>query len=148
MDLNKVKEILKPYLDENNLQFYDIEMVKEYGYLILRVLIDKSGGIDVDDLAKCNEFLSEKLEGLDSDLPEYMLEVSSPGAEKVLRNIDEIKENINAYIHVEIPNMIYEGILEEVVDEQIVIKYNAKGRFRKISIPYAEIKLIRLAVKI
>lgn len=148
LDLSKVSEILKPYLESNDLTLYDVELVKEFGYLILRVSIDSKDGIDVDTLAKCNEFLSVELDKYDSDMPEYMLEVCSPGAEKELRNLDEIKENISKYIHVELPNMIYEGTLEDVIDDSIVIRYNAKGRFKKLNIPYSEIKLIRLAVKI
>ena len=123
-------------------------MVKEFGYLILRVSIDSKEGIDVDTLALCNEFLAVELDKIDSDMPEYMLEVCSPGAEKELRNLDEIKESISKYIHVEVEGMVYEGTLEEVSDLGIVVRYNAKGRFRKINIPHAEIKFIRLAVKI
>ena len=148
LELTKVKEILKPYLEANNLTFYDVELVKEFGYLILRVSIDSSEGIDVDMLAKCNEFLSVELDKYDQDMPEYMLEVCSPGAEKTLRNIDEVKESIGKYIHIEVPGMIYEGVLEDVIDEEIHLRYNAKGRFKLLKINYNEIKLIRLAVKI
>lgn len=148
LDLSKVSEILKPYLESNDLTLYDVELVKEFGYLILRVSIDSKDGIDVDTLAKCNEFLSVELDKYDSDMPEYMLEVCSPGAEKELRSLDEVKESIGKYIHIEVPGMIYEGTLEDVVDDVIHLRYNAKGRFRVLKVKYEEIKLIRLAVKI
>ncbi|MDE7162286.1 MAG: hypothetical protein K2N65_05990 [Anaeroplasmataceae bacterium] len=148
MDLNHIKEILMPYLKENDLFFDSIELVKEADALILRVCVDKAGGIDVDSLAMCNEFLSSKLDALDGDMPEYFLEVSSPGAEKELKSLEEIKRHLNDYIHVEVPNMVYEGHLLGVENEDIVIRFNAKGRFKTIHIPYSEIKFIRLAVKI
>lgn len=148
MDLKIINEILDSYLKEHNLSLFDVELVKEFGYLILRVSIDKKGGIDVDELAKVNEYLSEKLDQYDSDMPEYMLEVCSPGAEKPLRNIDEVKEHIGSYIHVEVLNMVYEGTLENVLDNNITMKINAKGRFKKVVIQYENIKNIRLAVKI
>ena len=148
LELSKVNEILKPYLEANDLTLYDVELVKEFGYLILRVSIDGKNGIDVDALAKCNEFLSVELDKYDSDMPEYMLEVCSPGAEKLLRNLDEVKESIGKYIHIEVPGMIYEGTLEEVIEDEIHLRYNAKGRFRVLKVKYEEIKLIRLAVKI
>lgn len=148
LDIAKIKKLLNPYLEKNNLRLYDIELVKEFGYLILRVLVDKAGGIDIDELASCNEFLSAELDSMDQDMPEYMLEVSSPGAEKKLNCLDEVLENIGAYVHVELPNMIYEGHIISVEGEEISIRYNAKGRFKTIKIPYQEIKLIRLAVKI
>ena len=148
LQLEQVKEILIPYLEENNLIFYSMEFVKEAGALILRVLIDKQGGIDVDSLAECNEFLSTKLDSIDQDMPEYFLEVSSPGAEQELRSLAEVSLHIGKFIHVEIPNMIYEGHLLAVENEEIVLRFNAKGRFKTINIPYSEIKFIRLAVKL
>lgn len=148
MDLQHIKEILLPYLEQNGLLFDSIELVKEADAFILRVCIDKVGGIDIDSLATCNEFLSEALDSIDGDMPEYFLEVSSPGAEKELKSLEEIKRHVNAYIHVEVPNMIYEGNLLAVENEEITIRFNAKGRFKTIQIPYSEIKFIRLAVKI
>lgn len=148
MDLSVVNKLLEPFLKENNLELFDVELVKEFGYLILRVSIDRKGGIDVDTLASVNEFLSEAIEGYDNDMPEYMLEVCSPGAEKPLRSHEEIMDSIGMYVHVEIPGMIYEGILEDATEETVCVKVNAKGRFKKIVINKTDIKIIRLAVKI
>lgn len=148
MDLNQVKDLLKPYLEEHELMLYDIGFKKESGYLILQVLIDKDNGIDINELAACNEFLSLQLDQIDSDMAEYMLEVSSPGAEKELRSLEEVKKHLHEYVHIEIDQMIYEGVLENVIDSEISIKVNAKGRFKTLKISYDEIKFIRLAVKI
>lgn len=148
MDINVTKEILEPFLKEHDLIFYDVELVKEFGYLILRVMLDKKGGIDVDTLGLANEYLSERIDKYDADMPEYMLEVSSPGAEKVLRNDDEIMDAIGEYVHVEVPGMVYEGNLLEADLETVTLRINIKGRFKKQIIKKEEIKLIRLAVKI
>ena len=48
MDLEKVKEILKPYVEENELKLYDVRFTKEYGYKVLQVYLDKKGGIETD----------------------------------------------------------------------------------------------------
>ena len=148
MDLQITKTILEPFLKEHDLIFYDVELVKEFGYLILRVTLDKKGGIDVDTLGLANEYLSERIDAYDKDMPEYMLEVSSPGAEKVLRNDSEILDSIGLYTHVETENMIYEGNLEDASSESVTLRINVKGRFKKVIIKKEEIKLIRLAVKI
>ena len=148
MDLAIIKEILNPFLEEKGLSFYDAELVKEDGNLFLRVYLDKKGGITIDELALANEYLSERIDKYDNDLPEYFLEVSSPGAEKVLKNYEMVKENIDQYIHVELENMIYEGNLIEALDDgSITMRINAKGRFKKVTFNYEEVKLIRLAVK-
>ncbi len=142
------KEILKPFLEERNLVLYDSVLVKEDGNIILRVTIDNPDGlIDIDTLALANEYLSDRIDKYDDNMPEYMLEVSSPGAERELRNDEEIEKSINKYIHVELPNMIYEGVLLEANQDQIVVRINIKGRFKNLPINKNEIKLIRLAVK-
>ena len=148
MDLQITKTILEPFLKEHDLIFYDVELVKEFGYLILRVTLDKKGGIDVDTLGMANEYLSERIDEYDKDMPEYLLEVSSPGAEKILRNEKEISEAVGNYIHVEVEGMIYEGELQEALDDSVTLRINIKGRFKKVNIKKEEIKLIRLAVKI
>ena len=146
--INGAKEILKPFLEENNLVLYDVEIVKEDGNLILRILIDNpSGLIDLNALAEANEYVSDRIDKYDADMPEYMLEVSSPGAERELRTNEDILKSIEKYIHVETPNMIYEGVLKEVSEEEIVVRINLKGRFKNQSINRKEINLIRLAVK-
>ena len=142
------KEILKPFLEERNLKLYDSELVKEDGNLILRVTIDNiDGPIDIDTLALANEYLSDRIDKYDKDMPEYMLEVSSPGAERVLKNDEEIEKSIEKYIHVETSNMVYEGVLKESNSEEIVERISIKGRFKNQEISKNEIKLIRLAVK-
>ena len=54
LELDVVNKILEPYLKDTDMSIYDVEFVKEFGYLILRVSIDKASGIDVEELAKIN----------------------------------------------------------------------------------------------
>lgn len=146
--INGAKEILKPFLEENNLILYDVSIVKEDGNLILRILIDNPNGlIDLNTLALANDYVSSRIDKYDGDMPEYMLEVSSPGAERELRTNEDIEKSIEKYIHVETSNMIYEGTLKEVHEEEIVVRINLKGRFKNQIINRKEINLIRLAVK-
>ncbi len=148
MDINICKEILEPFLKEHDLIFYSVELVKEYGTTILRVILDKKDGADIELLAQANEYLSERIDKYDTDMPEYMLEVSSRGAERTLDNEDEINDALGEYIHVELSNMVYEGVLNENNVDSILMTINIKGRLKKIPIKKEEIKLIRLAVKI
>ena len=148
MNLDVVKDILNPFIEEHNLKFISSELVKEDGNLILRVIIDSpNGSIDIDTLAFANEYLSERIDEYDKDLPEYFLEVSSPGAERELKSKEDIINSIDKYVHIEIENMIYEGYLIEVNDQDLVIRINMKGRFKNIKVDLSTIKLIRLAVK-
>ena len=81
-------------------------------------------------------------------MPEYLLEVSSRGAERTLDNEEEIEEAVSKYIHVVTENMEYEGEFLENSPQSITVRCNLKGRFKNFVINKNEIKLIRLAVKI
>lgn len=148
MDLEKVREIVLEIIKDTDYSLYDVKEEKSGSDLILQVFIDKVPHIDINELALLNDKISSKLDEVDSTWPPYYLEVSSPGAEKELRNIEEIKANINSYIYVETSTSNYYGYLLECNDDNITVKINLKGRIKKQTINLSDIKFIRLAVKV
>lgn len=148
MDIAKVKEIVLSIIANTDYTLYDVKLDKIDNNDILQIFIDKAPAISIDELANLNEQISTALDKIDSSWPPYMLEVSSPGAEKELRNKDEIIGALGKYIHIEVAQGIYEGYLEAVNDNDLVVKINLKGRIKKQPILYQDIKFIRLAVKI
>lgn len=76
-----VQELLK---DQDVIEFVDVEYVKEHDWY-LRVYIDKEGGIDIEDCQALSEKLEEELDKGDVVPDSYILEVSSPGIDRVLR---------------------------------------------------------------
>ena len=147
MNTKMIEEILVPYLTENGFKLYDVSFVKEAGMHILRVLVSKKDGINIDELALINNYLSDELDRLEVSYDEYMLEVSSPGAEMELRNQEEVAEAVGKYIHINTGDKVYEGTMISFDDNIVVIRVNLKGRFKNFEIPYDSIKKIRLAVK-
>lgn len=75
----RTEELLKPFLEEKQFELVDVEFVKEGSDQILRVLLDKEGGIRIDDCEVTSRFLSKALDEADFIDAAYMLEVSSPG---------------------------------------------------------------------
>ena len=149
LDVKMIEDLVKPICEEKDLMLYEVLWVKEYGFQVLRVSVDKpNGGIDSDTLGLVNELLSEKLDAYDDDMPEYMLEVCSPGAERTLRNKEEILASVGQYVNVKTPDSTYEGTLLSYEGQTLVVEINIKGRMKKVSIEEADIKKIRLAVKI
>jgi len=92
-------EIIMPFLEENGLELFNIEFIKEGKEKYLRVYIDKlceDDGIceyvSIEDCEKVSRFLSEKLDEADPIEENYYLEVSSPGLDRpLLREEDYIK---------------------------------------------------------
>lgn len=141
-----------------NLNVEEVSWVNESNNYILRIIASKDEGyFDIDDCTRLNEAISLELDKEDFIKEEYMLEVSSEGAEKVLKSEEEIIKNINEYIHIDLNNPIeilknirihdIEGTLKEVNNDNVVLNVNLKGRMKDITIEKNNIKLIRKAIK-
>ncbi len=70
--------------DQTDIELVDVEYVKEHDWY-LRVFIDKPGGIDIEDCQALSERLEQELDARDFIAGSYILEVSSPGIDRVLR---------------------------------------------------------------
>lgn len=79
-----VTEITKPITDSLGLTIWDIEFEKEGSIWILRIIIDKEGGVSVDDCEAVSRPIDAKLDELDPIEQSYCLEVSSAGIERRL----------------------------------------------------------------
>ena len=67
-----------------DLELVDVEYVRERDWY-LRVFIDKEGGVGLEDCQAVSEKLSKVLDAKDPIADNYLLEVSSPGLDRVLK---------------------------------------------------------------
>lgn len=149
-----VTEMVTPILDEQNFELVEVEFVKEGKSWFLRVFIDKDGGIDIEECAWVSEKLSEKLDSADPDpiLQAYFLEVSSPGAERPLKKEEDYQKALGEYIHVSFYQPVegekqYEGFLQSVDAEQLILKIRIKTREKELVIDRKNIAKARLAIQ-
>ena len=93
--IDLVTAVVAPAIPEPY-ELVDIEYEKLGGDYVLSVLIDKPGGITVEDTADLTEIISPLLDTIQPDpFPDqYMLEVSSPGLERPLKT-KEALTNVN-----------------------------------------------------
>ena len=80
----QVKDLMTEILQGTAFELVDVEYVKERDWY-LRVFVDKEGGIDLDDCQALSEQLSAKLDAADIIGGAYILEVSSPGIDRILK---------------------------------------------------------------
>lgn len=80
-----VEEMLEPIIKQKNYELVDIEYKKEGNHWYLRIYIDKEGGITVEDCQDISELVSAWLDEKDPIPHSYILEVSSPGLNRILK---------------------------------------------------------------
>lgn len=80
----QVESLMAEILADTEYELVDVEYVKERDWY-LRVFVDKAGGIDLDDCQTISEKLSARLDNSDIISGAYILEVSSPGIDRILK---------------------------------------------------------------
>jgi len=80
----KIKELIELPIIQKRMELVDIEWKRERGGWVLRLFIDKPGGVTIGDCAKISELVGRILDKEDIIHHSYMLEVSSPGIERPL----------------------------------------------------------------
>ena len=80
----QVEDLMTEILAGTEYELVDVEYVKERDWY-LRIFVDKAGGIDLDDCQAISEKLSAQLDASDIISGAYILEVSSPGIDRILK---------------------------------------------------------------
>lgn len=87
----KVRSLAQPVVEGLEMELVDVAFVTEHGRRVLRVTIDKPGGVTVDDCAEISRELGTILDVEDPIPQRYSLEVSSPGLDRPLLNENDFK---------------------------------------------------------
>lgn len=82
---DRLTRIIEPVVEELEFELVDLDFVKEGSDWILRIYIDHENGIFIDDCVQVSQAISLVLDEEDPIEREYLLEVSSPGIERVLK---------------------------------------------------------------
>ena len=85
-----VRTLIEPTVIEKGCSLWDVEFVKEGALHILRITIDKEGGVDITDCEAVHRAIDPILDEADPIEQSYTLEVSSPGVERVIRTKEHI----------------------------------------------------------
>ena len=80
-----VQGFAEPMAGGLGLELVDVEYLREGGRNILRLTIDKPGGVGHEDCQALSQAVSDRLDELDPIPEAYYLEVSSPGVERQLK---------------------------------------------------------------
>ena len=79
----KVKELVEPLIKSMGYRLFDVEFKPEKGW-VLRIILDKEGGITIGDCEEVSKRVSALLDVEDIIPVSYLLEVSSPGLTREL----------------------------------------------------------------
>lgn len=135
----RVESLLKEKIEAIGYELYDVEYSKEGKNYFLRIFIDKTEGIDLNDCEKVNNEIDKILDEADYIKEQYFLEVSSPGIERIIRKEKHLKKYIGHEIDIKLfkkdknGNKEYQGILKAFDQENIELEENIKIERKNIA---------------
>ena len=97
-----VEQLALPMVEAQGCSLWDVEYVKEAGVWYLRLYIDKPGGVSIDDCEAVSRPVSDALDRADPIEGSYTFEVSSAGADRVLRKPEHFAAFLGSEVEVKL----------------------------------------------
>jgi ribosome maturation factor RimP len=92
--------LVAPVVEASGLELVEVTFRREAGRKVLRVVVDREGGVDIDTISATAEQVSRRLD-LEGFAPgPYALEVSSPGIERPLRRPVDFRRRVGDRVKV------------------------------------------------
>jgi ribosome maturation factor RimP len=152
--LTRIRDLVQPSLTQCGVELFDAQWDRRTADPTLRLLIDRPGGVSLDDCERVSTAVAAVLDAYDPIVSAYHLEVSSPGAERPLRNRDDWHRHIGRRVNVRFGagtegETVVEGTLLAVADDAVVVETRDRRRVPSpVTVPWSEIRAGRLAVEI
>ncbi len=127
MKQDKLSELLSPIVEDLGYRFWGLEYQVRKADALLRIYIDHENGISVDDCAKVSHEVAGILDVEEPITMAYILEVSSPGMDRILFSANQFSEFIGEDVKMKLNQMVdkrrkIKGKIVSVEGEQITIE--------------------------
>lgn len=129
----QVYQLVAPIAQGFGLEVIEVLYEKKFNGMNLTIVIDKDGGVTIDDCEKLHRAIDAPLDELDPIDCSYTLNVSSPGLDRPLKTERDFKRNLQGKITVKLYKPLngkknYEGVLT-AYDENTFTILNKNGEF-------------------
>jgi ribosome maturation factor RimP len=133
--LQQIRQLIEPVLRGRQMELVDLSCHFGSGRTIIRCLVDTARGITLDELSSANRVIGALLDEHDLIPERYLLEVSSPGLDRPLKNTADFERVIGRRIRVvtSVPvdaKQEHSGELLGANDEAIVLKLDSGDKLQ------------------
>jgi ribosome maturation factor RimP len=140
----RVRALVVPIIADLGLDLYDFE----YAGGVVRVTLDKPGGVDLEAIALATRLISREMDHVDPISGRYTLEVSSPGLERNLRTPSHFQRiigwTVNVRTHASVEgDRRAQGVLSAADDSGITVTFTKGKELLERRLAYADIERAR-----
>jgi ribosome maturation factor RimP len=124
--VDRINEAITPILWTLGLELVDVVCVGQGPRSVLRVFIDKPGGVTLDDCERAHVTLGPALDVADPFPHAYTLEVSSPGLDRPFKRIQDYRRAVGTRVNIKLREPLdgqwrLLGTLTDVQDDAITV---------------------------
>lgn len=137
--------LLEPLIEAMGYRLWGLEYIGQGRHSLLRVYLDKEGGVNIEDCAQVSRQVSSLLDVEDPISGEYTLEVSSPGLDRGLFKLQQFLDYAGHHAKVRLARSFegkrnFSGQIKNVVDDEVVLIIGDE----EITLPYELIEKANL----
>ncbi len=137
--------LIEPVINAMGYQLWGVEYLGQGKHSILRVYLDKTGGVDIEDCAQASKQISSLLDVEDPIKSEYTLEVSSPGLDRMLFSLEQFQEYAGHHSKIRLTETFegqrnFTGQIKAVKNDEVVLIIGDE----EITLPYELIEKANL----
>lgn len=141
----KIEALLAPLAEREGFELVAVEMAGSHKQPVVRVLLDRENGLDLDALCAANNWIADTLDAEESILHgAYTLEVSSAGIDRPLRKLADFERFAGSEAKLKtVPaegRTTYTGTIAGVDDDIVVLDVDGQP----VRIPYGAISKAHL----
>ena len=123
----QIRDLLEPTVEALGFELWGVEYLSQGRHSVLRVYIDAENGITVEDCAKVSVQVGGVLDVEDPITGEYTLEVSSPGMDRLLFELEQFPAYVGEIVELRLRSPFegrrkFKGILKGIEGEDVVIQ--------------------------
>jgi ribosome maturation factor RimP len=150
---DRLREVISPILWTLGLELVDVVWVGQGPRSLVRVLIDKSGGVSIADCEQAHKALGPALDVADPFPHAYTLEVSSPGLDRPFKRPQDYQRAIGKEVSLKLRQPLegqwkITGQLMHVDEQAVVLTVASTQTSQTVRLNRDMIAEARLVVKI
>ena len=135
----KIRQLSEPVVASEGMELIHVECMKMHSRWIIRLFLDKEGGITLDDCANISNQLGDIFDIRDVIMGAYTLEISSPGLDRPISRDQDFIKYKNSSVIIKTSEKIegsknFRGILLDYIDEfgQKLVLIDIAGKVYRI----------------
>ncbi len=151
--IDRLHEVISPILWTLGLELIDVVCVGRGPRSVVRVLVDKPGGVTITDCEQAHKALGPALDVADPFPHAYTLEVSSPGLDRPFQRTQDYQRAIGKQVNLKLRQPLegqwrITGELKQVDEALVVLEIGTDRAPQAIQLSRESIAEAKLVVKI